>query len=145
MFRRGAAISTIALVIAVLVAGYVLSQIQKKSFELSGGFEKNKVISAAESAIQKMNDGSYEALMTMMSDSLKAQVSKEELATAADKVLAKAGPFQAFETASITGSTDDSTGTKYAISEIVVRYMNRTVTFTVSFNTDMQITGFYMK
>ena len=68
----------------------------------------------------------------------------EALAAAAGDMMAAAGEFQEYKSIAVVGQKDQS-GTDCAVAVAVASFKNSKITYTVSFNADMEIIGFYMK
>lgn len=125
------------LLIAALFAGCT----QK----LSDKFDEDTVVSAAQEVVALMNEGKYEEITEKTREDIREALSAEVLASAAEQVLADAGDFSSFGKYSITGQRDKSTDEDYAVIVLQAEYANKTHVYTLSFDADMNIVGFYIK
>ena len=53
--------------------------------------------------------------------------------------------FEAFDKEAVTGNTDQDTDQEYAVAVIKVQYEKRKAQFTISFDEDMKVGGFFIK
>ncbi len=125
------------LLIAALFAGCA----QK----LSDKFDEDTVVSAAQDVVTLMNEGKYEDITAKTREDLREALSAEVIASAAEQVLAGAGDFSEFGKHSVAGQKDKSTGEDYAVIVLEAKYANKTHVYTLSFDADMSIIGFYVK
>ena len=112
---------------------------------LSSKYDKDKVVAAAQQTVTLMNAAEYQKITDMTRDDVKAQLTADVLKSAADKVMPKAGAFVSFGDTTAAGYSDPKTSEEYAVVVVPAKYQNQTMTYTVSFNTDLQIVGFYVK
>lgn len=137
------------IVIAVLsILSFALagcSASTQKSEALSSKFNEATVKSTAESVVSLVNSGDYQKVSDMVSDSLKTALSADVLKNAVSPVLAKAGDFDSISSDTVSGIVDTKTQKEFAVSVVMAKYKNQTVQYTISFDTDMKIEGFYIK
>lgn len=112
--------------------------------KLSADFDEEKVKTAAQEAIGHLIAGEYEECVGLMSEEMQAAVTAEVLASNMETLTGQKGAFQEYKSSSVVGQKDKS-GTDYAVAVIVAAFEKGNVTFTVSYGTDMQMTGFWMK
>ena len=60
-------------------------------------------------------------------------------------MIEEAGAFEKYEKEAVTGTEEPDTGEKFATAVIVANYENGKNQYTISFNTSMQVTGFFVK
>ena len=125
------------LLIAALFAGC--------SQKPSDKFDEDAVVSAAQEVVALMNEGKYEEITAKTREDLREALSAEVLASAAEQVLSGAGDFSSFGKYSIAGQNDKSTGEEYAVIVLQAEYANKTHVYTLTFDEDMNIVGFYIK
>lgn len=131
--------------IAVLLTG-LLGLAGCTATQLPAGYNEAAVIQAAKTAIEHLNAGEYAAITDeMVRDDLKAALSAEVLANAAAQVVSPAGAFQSYQNTVAAGGKIKETGEAYAIVVVVAEYEQKKVTFTISFNQDLKIIGFFLK
>ena len=114
------------------------------STKLSADFDEEKVKTAAQEAIGYMVAGEYEECVGLMSEEMQAAVSAEILASNMETVAGQKGAFQEYKSSSVLGQKNQE-GTDYAVAVIVAAFENGNVTFTISYDKDMQMIGFWMK
>lgn len=60
-------------------------------------------------------------------------------------IVEELGAFEAFDKEAVTGNTDQDTDQEYAVAVIKVQYEKRKAQFTISFDEDMKVGGFFIK
>ncbi len=135
----------LTVVLGVLLLAFALTGCSA-STQLSSKFNEGTVKSTAESVVNLVNSGDYQKVSdTMVSDTLKADLSADVLNNAVSPVLAKAGEFDSISSDTVTGAVDSKTKKEFAVSVVIAKYKNQAVQYTISFDTDMKIEGFYIK
>lgn len=114
------------------------------STKLADGFDEATVKETVQKAVDHLIAGEYEECMEMMSQEMQEALTEEALAAAAGDVMAAAGEFQEYKSIAVVGQKDQS-GADCAVAVAVASFENNKITYTVSFNVDMEIIGFYMK
>ncbi|MCI9142928.1 MAG: DUF3887 domain-containing protein [Lachnospiraceae bacterium] len=114
------------------------------STKLADGFDEATVKETVQKAVDHLIAGEYEECMEMMSQEMQEALTEEALAAAAGDVMAAAGEFQEYKSIAVVGQKDQS-GADCAVAVAVASFENNKITYTVSFNADMEIIGFYMK
>lgn len=106
---------------------------------LSDAYDEDKVISLAHEVVTDLNSNDYDAVVAMMNDKMRAALPTDKLSEAWAPVSEQLGAFDSF--------IKDATSEKDSIATIVVlaKYANANLTFTISFDTDLQLVGLYMK
>lgn len=132
----------LCIVLAVMLAALGLGGCS--STKLAEAFDEAAVKEAAQAAVDHLNAGEYEECVAMMSQEMQEALSAEALASAAEGVFAKAGAFQEYKSVAVVGQKDKA-GTDYAVAVVVADFENGKVTYNVSFDTNMEIVGFWMK
>ncbi len=112
---------------------------------LSDKFDEAKVKSAAEDAINLLNNKEFEKFCTELpSDDLKSAITVDVMKNAIAQVMPDAGKFVEFSSESVVGQKDKE-GNECAVAVIVAKYENQKVTYTISYNEQMKLIGFYLK
>lgn len=114
------------------------------STKLAEGFDEAVVKETAQKAVDHLIAGEYEECVAMMGQEMQAVLTAEDLAAAAEGVNAQAGAFQEYKSIAVVGQKDQN-GADCAVAVIVAAFENRKVTYTVSFDMNMKMTGFWMK
>jgi len=112
--------------------------------ELSDKFDQAKVESSAKEVIQLVNAKDGEALRAMGTPEVKKKLTDaamEDVYAMVDE----AGVFKGVEDIRVAGYTDKKSKTEYAVVVAKAEYENRTLTYTISFTTDMELAGLYCK
>lgn len=129
---------------AIVMAAAVFWLTGCGSTKLSADFDEEKVKTAAQEAIGYMVAGEYEECMGLMSEEMQAAVSAEVLASNMETVAGQRGAFQEYKSSSVLGQKNQE-GMDCAVAVIVAAFENGNVTFTISYDKDMQIIGLWMK
>lgn len=111
--------------------------------KLAEGFEEGEVKEAATKFLDHLTAGEYDKGLDMMSDTMQDALPQEDLAAIMEDVGRQAGAFLEYKSIAVVGQS--SQGVEYATTVVVASYENRNVTYTVVFNTDMKIDGFFLK
>lgn len=113
--------------------------------KLSDKFDENNIKTTAENAIKLLNEGNYEKFCTdLPREDLKAAFTVDVMKNAVAQVMPNAGAFVEFSSESIVGQKDKD-GNESAVAVIVAKYENQKVTYTISFDEEMKLIGFYLK
>lgn len=138
ILRRGLSMALITAASVFLLAGC------SSGTKLSGDFDQEKVKAAAQEAIDHLVAGEYEECVGLMGEEMQAAISAEVLATNMETMTGQKGAFQEYKSSSVIGQTDKD-GTEYAVAVVVADFEKGNITFTVSFDKEMKIMGFWMK
>ena len=114
------------------------------STKLADVFEEEQVKETAQAVVDNLIAGEYEADIAMMSQAMQEALSAETLAANMEMMNAKTGAFKEYKSMAVVGQKN-SQGEDMAVAVIVVAFEKGSVTYTVSFNTDMEIEGLWMK
>lgn len=94
-------------------------------------------------AIERFNNGDYQSLLDLSNDKLKASLSIKTLKQVREQIMPDAGQFQKVGKSS-TVRIDEETAS-YVTVQTHIQYTNQTVTFTLSWNNQKELCGFYLK
>ena len=122
---------------ALLLAGCASSK-------LADAFDEASVKASAQELIDHLTAGEYQEAADMMSKTMQEALPMEQLASAMETVGGPTGAFQKYKSIAVVGQKDDS-GADYAVAVVVAAYEKGTVTYNVSFDTNMEVTGLWMK
>ena len=131
-------------IILILVMAAALSLIGCSGTKLSGDFDEEKVKAAAQEAIDHLVAGEYEACVSLMGEEMQAAISAEVLADNMEAMTGQKGAFQEYKSCSVVGQKDKD-GTECAVAVVVAAFEKGNLTFTVSFDKEMKMIGFWMK
>lgn len=128
---------------ALFAATVMLFTLAACGTKLPDAFEEEAVKEAATRFLDHLTAGEYDKGMDMMSAMMKDALTQEDLTAIIEDVGRQAGAFQEYKSIAAVGQS--SQGVEYATVVVVASYENRNVTYTVVFNTDMEIDGFFLK
>lgn len=109
----------------------------------SGRFSQEQVRENAEHAIRLFEQRDYDGLREISSDEMKEMLKNEQLDQARDQVGSNWGSFQSFGNAYFQEVVQQ--GKESAFIQVNVSYENTSVTYTLMFDDEMKLTGFYIK
>lgn len=129
--------------ITILAAMLLLALAGCGGTKLPDGFDENTVKETATKFLDYLTAGEYDSGMNMMSTVMAAALPKEDLTSIMEDLERQAGAFKEYKSIAVVGQT--AQGVEYATAVVVASYEKRNVTYTVVFNIDMEIDGFYLK
>jgi hypothetical protein len=100
-------------------------------------YDKDEAIKSAQNFIEVVNTKDYTAAVNLLPENLKSQISAEKLQDAWDPPLTEAGSFIEYENGTTTGVTQNDIN--YIIVVVPCKYENSTLTFTITYTTDLKI------
>lgn len=128
------------ILLAVLLAGVLTACAGSR--KLSDKFDEAEVKAAAEEVIEILNEGDVDTLVDEKWNTvMKSMVGKDVLTGEILPIVEELGAFEAFDKEAVTGNTDQ----EYAVAVIKVQYEKRKAQFTISFDEDMKVGGFFIK
>lgn len=127
-------------ILAALLTGCAGSQ------RLSDQFDEEEVKKAAEEVIVALNNGEVDALVeekwsAIMKNALDEEGVKEQIVP----VIEELGEFESFDQEAVTGGKDADTEQEFAVAVIKAKYEKRKAQFTISFDENMKVAGFFIK
>lgn len=111
--------------------------------QLSDTFDEQEVITEVKQVITDLSNERFDAVEAVIREDLQESLSAEALKEAVEKTFPEAGALSEFDSVTIVGQ--ESEGEQYAVAVVAARYENQTVSYTITFNKDMRIVGFFMK
>lgn len=134
------------LLVMTVIFGIVSSVGCNNSQKLSKDFDAQTVKDKAEEVINVINSGNYEELVnSYFTTQMKAVLPAEKLVNDIKPVIDELGKFLSFDREAVTGSTDKDTDQEFAVAVIKAKYENRNAQYTISFDKEMRVAGFYIK
>ncbi len=116
------------------------------SQRLSDNFDEAEVKEAAKNIIEILNSGEVEALVDEQWNAvMKGAVDAEMLEDQILPIVEELGEFEGFDKEAVTGSKDPDTEQEFAVAVIKAKYEKRKAQFTISFDEDMKVAGFFIK
>lgn len=108
-------------------------------------FDEEKVKTSAENIITLFSNEEYEKITNEFTrEDLKVGLTADVLGGAKSKIMPNAGSFVEFSNTSMVAQKDKE-GKDFVAAVLVVKYENQTVTYTISFDENMKLIGFYLK
>lgn len=116
------------------------------SQRLSDNFDEAEVKEAAKNIIETLNSGEVEALVDEQWNAvMKGAADVEMLKSEIVPIVEELGEFEGFDKEAVTGSKDPDTEQEFAVAVIKAKYEKRKAQFTISFDEDMKVAGFFIK
>ena len=114
--------------------------------KLSEKFDAEEVKKAAEEVIRLVNEGGFDTLAEEQWNAImQTSLDADTMAAQIGPVVEELGEFQAFDKEAVVGETDKDTEQEFAVAVIRVQYEKRKAQYTISFDEDMKVGGFYIK
>lgn len=114
--------------------------------KLSDKFDEGEVKEAAREVIEILNDGDVDTLVDEKWNTvMKSMVGKELLKDEVLPIIEELGAFEEFDREAVTGNRDRDTEQDFAVAVVKVKYEKRKAQFTISFDEDMKVGGFFVK
>lgn len=117
-----------------------------RSGKLSDKFDEETVQAAAEELVDYINADDVEGFCSVpMSDEMKATMTPEYTQSVFDQYIGNRGDFVEYQKNTVIGATRQGTGEDCATAVVIAKYENQKVTYTISYDADMNLIGFYLK
>lgn len=98
----------------------------------------DKYISAAKEVVEELQNGNYEEIHAQLDSTMKASLSTEQMAELGP-IIKESGEFQSFDKQSI----EEKDG--FYVVVLVAKYSDQNRVYTVSFNSEDEIAGLFIK
>lgn len=145
MFAKSKKISCILLFACFLIATLTACNFGIRDDKLAEGFDAEEVKAKAQKLIGYINDDNLEDFCAVpMSDEMKKATTVDSMKLVFDQYIGKRGEFVKYKSCVAVGAKDPE-GNDYAAAVVVAKYENQTVTYTISYDLDMNLVGFYLK
>jgi predicted small lipoprotein YifL len=112
---------------------------------LPEGFDADEVTARAEQIVSFANEGEYDEIIASLRDDLQDAVTAEQLETGWDPIYEKVGAFSELKQVALTATEDSSTGEEYAVALVTCAHEDGNVLYTLSFDTELELVGLYLK
>ncbi len=112
--------------------------------KLSAKFDEEAVKQKAQDVIALLNAQDSAGIRELSVQVLKDALTDDTFAQIY-AALGEGGAFVEVTNLTAYGSTDKSTGVEYAVVQAQAKYEKRSFTYTISFDTDMNLAGIYYK
>lgn len=114
------------------------------SSQLSDDFNEEKVETAVKEVISIVNNKDTEALKELCNTQMKEDFSEEIIGNIYEGI-DNAGEFEEIQNIAIKGQKDKETEEDYAVAVVKTKYEMAKPFYTLTFNKDMKLAGFYYK
>lgn len=136
-------IQKISMVAVIVLVVFVLGACGSQ--KLSEDFDEQTVKEAAETSIALLSANDLEGFCALpMSDEMQEAMTEETLSAVCEQYLAGAGELAGYKSTVAVGSKDEA-GNDCAVVVVAAEYEERNVTYTISFNKEMELIGFFLK
>ena len=133
----------ICLFILFLVGAVIFVIPRQKDISKSSIFSGDDISAYVKRDIERLNNGEYEALRAESSAAMQ-EVLKDGLMESIQKQTGDQwGAFSSFGEITMTEVTQG--GQKFAVSDIIVNYENAKLTFRITYDSDMKLSGLYVR
>lgn len=131
--------------IMMLISGVIILAMLGacNSTKLAASFDKETLESSAKQVIDYLNSEEFDSVNAMVREDCKEYLSGDILADAVDKTYGKAGSFVEYKNINIIGQKDKKAD--YAIVIVKSKYEKQNVIFTISFDSNLEVIGIFMK
>lgn len=133
----------VLLVIAVLIAVIYWKLPKWSDISESAVFDEEQVKAEAEEIIRLYSDNNFQAVTARMNDDMKQVLNAATLQYAKSQMKEDFGELLAF--GNMYASEAKQNGKHYAMVQVSVSYSNMSVTYTITFDEEMKLAGFYVK
>lgn len=113
--------------------------------ESSGYFKTEEILSRTEELIGYLSADDYEALKPFMSDKMQDEAVFDVLRRTKEQLLESAGEYRGISENTTYITELKQMGKRYAVVQISVLYENTSLTYQMSFGTDMKLEGLYIR
>ena len=115
------------------------------SQELSDAFDQETLEDTAGKTVELLNDRNFEDVTALVREDLQELLSAQQLETALEPVLDDYGTFEEIKSITMVGSNDAETQEEFAVCVLICNYENGKATYTLTFDTEYQLVGLYLK
>ena len=130
------------LILLLVVCTFSLSACGKKA--LSSEFDPEEVEKLAISVVEMVNNEDTEGIKFLCNDEMKKAMTDDIFDQVSD-TLKEFGEYKEISKIDLTEVKDKATKKPIAVAVLKVKYTNKQVMYTISFDTDMKLAGLYLK
>ena len=133
-------------IITICVMGcFLLTGCGNATQPLSSIYDEEVVINSAISIIEDINRGDYEAVYKTFRYDLAELLPTETIQTTFDPIFETVGEFVEYRSTGAMGQTDSESGEEYAAAVIVAKYQYKKLTYSISYDENMEVIGIFVK
>lgn len=136
-----AGIAAAVLVVLIAVGYWFFPKVS--ALDEGSGFQEEQVVEKAKEVIGLFDKGDYDALIAMGNEEFQAGLQKDALAGAKESISSDWGAFRSYGTP-YTAYVKQM-GSEGALVQINAAYENISATYTISFERDMKLQGFFIR
>lgn len=122
----------------IMVLGCVML-VGCSSSKLSESFDEQELKTTTEEVIQMLYNGEYDKIEAMSNEVLIDAKVTEKLSEVWEPLAKDLGKFESYEKEAVVGKDNDATVI------VITKFENGKVQFTISYNEDMELIGFFIK
>lgn len=115
------------------------------SNEIPEGFTETELNSKAEGIVSLLNENKIDEVYSMFRTDIQAMIKLEDLEVIIQDKYDQVGTFNEISQIAITDTKDPNTSEIYAVVIIVCDHVDGKSTYTLSFNEELEIVGFFIK
>lgn len=142
--ERALKIWGIVLLLLAVLAAVIYWKLPKWSdISESTVFSEEQVKAQAEEIIRLYSDNNFEAVTAYMNDEMKQVLNAATLQYTKSQMKEEFGELLAF--GNMYASEAKQNGIRYAMVQVSVSYSNMSVTYTITFDEEMKLAGFFVK
>ncbi len=112
---------------------------------LSEVFDEAKVLEQADKVLNALNAQDYKAIAEMVREEYKGDINEEMLKESLKEAMDEVGGFDSYIDQSVVGMSSKDFDGEIAVAIINAQYEYGTKTVTISYDTNYEIIGFYVK
>lgn len=139
MMKKGK--QALGLVLVIMIVALTAGCVSR----LSQKFDESKVKEKAEQIAELSCTGKIGDAYDMLSDMMKTQVTEDQIRAGIEGTIQPLGEFEKISGINVSGQKDKDTGTEYAVAIVMAQFEDGKAQFTISFDTEMNCVGFYIK
>jgi len=115
------------------------------STNLADIYDKNALFERGKQVVEIINTQDFDLVNAELRDDLEDQLTANQLKDAMGQKLIDAGSFVEFQSISAIGQKSKSTGEDYATVVLVGKYVNSTIVFSITMDSNLDLVGIYLK
>ena len=115
------------------------------SNKIPDGFNENDLNQKAEEIINLLNENNVDEVYTMFRTDVQAMIKLEDLEVIIQDKFNLVGTFKEISQVAITDTKDPNTSEVYAVVIVSSDHEKGRTTYTLSFNKELEIVGFFIK